>query len=94
MIGRAAVGNPWIFARLDRGQVSAEMLRQMVHQHMHRSLTFYGERKGLVLFRRHAQSYLKFQHLPRAVRAEMISQNDAGSFLSMLDAYCARLTAR
>src|SRR5512142_698316 len=43
MIGRAAVGNPWIFAHLDRVQVSAEMLHQMVHQHMQRNISFYGE---------------------------------------------------
>jgi tRNA-dihydrouridine synthase B len=87
MIGRAAVGNPWIFAHLDRGQVSPEMLLQMVHQHLNRSLAFYGERKGFILFRRHALAYLKFQSLPRAIRTSIISQNDAGNFLSRLDAY-------
>ena len=89
MIGRAAVGNPWIFAHLDRVQVSAEMMLQMVHQHLHRSMAFYGEHKGLILFRRHALQYLKFQNLPRAVRASIISQKDAGNFLSLLDAYYA-----
>jgi nifR3 family TIM-barrel protein len=89
MIGRAAVGNPWIFAHLDRVQVSAEMVRQMVHQHLHRSMAFYGEHKGLILFRRHALHYLKFQNLPRAVRTRIISQKDAGNFLSLLDAYYA-----
>jgi tRNA-dihydrouridine synthase B len=89
MIGRAAVGNPWIFARLDRSQVSAEMLHQMVHQHLNRSIAFYGEHKGLILFRRHALKYLKFQNLPRAVRTRIIAQNDAGDFLSILDDYYA-----
>ena len=87
MIGRAAVGNPWIFAHLDRIQISAEMLRQMVHRHLHRSVAFYGEHKGLILFRRHALQYLKFQKLSRAVRTKIISQKDAGNFLSLLDAY-------
>ncbi len=72
-----------------RVQVSAEMLLQMVHQHLHRSLAFYGEHKGLLLFRRHALSYLKFQNLPRAVRTSIIFQKDARSFLSLLDAYYA-----
>jgi tRNA-dihydrouridine synthase B len=93
MIGRAAVGNPWIFAGLDRAQVSSEMLRQMVHQHLDRSITFYGERKGLVLFRRHALQYLKFHHMPHAVRTEIIAQTDAQSFLSLLDAYFADHTS-
>lgn len=91
MIGRAAVGNPWIFARLERDQVSAEMVRQMVHQHLQRSMAFYGEYKGLILFRRHALQYLKFQKVPRAIRARIIAQKDAGNFLSLLDAYYAGL---
>ena len=91
MIGRAAVGNPWIFARLDRGQVSAEVLRQMVHQHLRRNQVFYGEHKGFILFRKHAPSYLKFQNMPRALRTSIISQVDAGNFLSLLDAYYTAL---
>ena len=87
MIGRAAIGNPWIFAHLDRDQVSPEMMLQMVHQHLHRSTAFYGEHRGLILFSRHAVQYLKFQNLPRAVRASIISQKAAGNFLSQLDAY-------
>ena len=86
MIGRASIGNPWIFAHLDRVHVSAEMMLQVVHQHLHRSMAFYGEHRGLVLFSRHAVQYLKFQNLPRAVRANIISQKDAGNFLSLLDA--------
>lgn len=89
MIGRAAVGNPWIFARLERTQVSAEMLLQMVREHLNRSTAFYGAEKGFVLFRRHALQYLKFHHLPRAVRTNIIAQKEAGIFLLLLDAYYA-----
>lgn len=93
MIGRAAVGNPWIFAHLDRAQVSVEMLRQMVHQHLRRNIAFYGERKGLVVFRRHASQYLKFRNLPGAIRTSIVYQNDAENFLSLLDAHTSGLAA-
>jgi tRNA-dihydrouridine synthase len=89
MIGRA----PWIFAHLDRVQVSAEMLQQMVHRHLKRSMAFYGEYKGLILFCRHALLYLKFTNMPRVVRTRIIAQKDAGNFLTMLDAYYARFAA-
>ena len=89
MIGRAAIGNPWIFSRLSRDQVSAAMVQQMVHRHLHRSMAFYGENKGWVLFRRHTLSYLKNQKLPRGIRTKIISQKSAESFLSLLDSYCA-----
>jgi nifR3 family TIM-barrel protein len=85
MIGRAAVGNPWIFSRLDRAQVTAEMVRQMVRQHLERNLKFYGSHKGLLLFRKHAMQYLKLQRLPRTKRTQMLLQEDADGFLSLLD---------
>jgi tRNA-dihydrouridine synthase B len=85
MIGRAAVGNPWIFSRLDRDQVSAEQVRRMVCQHLERNMAFYGEHKGLVLFRKHAMQYLKLQKLPRATRTEIIMQDTPEGFLNLLD---------
>ena len=85
MIGRAAVGNPWIFSRLERDQVSPEQVRQMVSQHLERNMAFYGEHKGLILFRKHAMQYLKLQHLPRATRTQIILQDNADGFLSLLD---------
>lgn len=89
MIGRAAVGNPWIFARLDRAQVSSEMLLQTVALHLERNMAFYGKRKGWLLFRKHAVQYLKFRTMPRRLRTELFLQQDAGSFLSLLEAYYA-----
>ena len=85
MIGRAAVGNPWIFSCLEREQVPSEQVRQMVRRHLERNMAFYGEHKGLVLFRKHAMQYLKLQHLPRATRTQIIMQETPQGFLSLLD---------
>lgn len=85
MIGRAAIGNPWIFSRLDRDQVAPEMVHKLVRQHLERHLAFYGEYKGMVLFRKHALQYLKLQHLPRVVRTRIITQQDPAVFLELLD---------
>jgi tRNA-dihydrouridine synthase B len=85
MIGRAAIGNPWIFSRLDREQVSPDMVRRMVRAHLERNLQFYGEHKGLVLFRKHAARYLSLKRLPRVRRAKIILQEDPQVFLTMLD---------
>jgi tRNA-dihydrouridine synthase B len=91
MIGRAAVGNPWIFSRLDREQVPPEAVRQMVHEHLERTMEFYGPDKGLMLFRKHAMQYLKLQRLPRVTRIELIQQQEAGQFLTLLDQIYAGL---
>ncbi len=85
MIGRAAIGNPWIFSRLDREQVSSEMVHNMVRQHLDRHMAFYGSRKGMILFRKHAMQYLKLQQLPRAVRTHIITREDPQEFLALLD---------
>ncbi len=85
MIGRAAVGNPWIFAGLEREQVPLEQIRLMVREHLKRNTTFYGERKGLILFRKHAMQYLKLQQLPRYLRQQIILQETPEGFLKLLD---------
>jgi tRNA-dihydrouridine synthase B len=85
MIGRAAVGNPWIFSGLERSQVTSGMVHQMVRRHLERNVAFYGQHKGLILFRKHAMQYLKLQRLPRATRTQIILQEDADGFLSLLD---------
>jgi tRNA-dihydrouridine synthase B len=91
MIGRAAVGNPWIFSRLDREQVPSDVVRRMVALHLERSLAFYGPRKGLFLFRKHAMRYLALQRLPRKIRTEILLQENAQDFLAVLDKVYAGL---
>ena len=91
MIGRAAIGNPWIFSRIERDQVPPELVRQMVRRHLERHLVFYGVHKGMVLFRKHAMHYLKLQHLSRAMRTKIITQDDPDVFLGLLDEAYAML---
>jgi tRNA-dihydrouridine synthase B len=85
MIGRAAVGNPWIFARRSREEISSGEVRAMVHEHLEKHMAFYGERLGMMLFRKHAMQYLKLQKLPRAVRTKILLQEEPQAFLDSLD---------
>jgi nifR3 family TIM-barrel protein len=85
MIGRAAVGNPWIFSRLERKAVPLESVRQMVHEHLRRNLEFYGPEKGWIIFRKHAMQYLKLQETPRHIRVRLIQSANAQDFLSLLN---------
>lgn len=84
MIGRAAIGNPWIFSKIDREAVTNEMAFELVKEHLTRHLEFYGERKGMILFRKHALQYLKLQRFPRSKRTEIMTQNDPKEFLGLL----------
>jgi tRNA-dihydrouridine synthase B len=91
MIGRAAVGNPWIFARMNRSEVPLAAVREMVHLHLERTLEFYGREKGLYIFRKHAMQYLKLQHIPRLARVRIIQQEQPEQFLAVLEEVWAGL---
>jgi len=56
MIGRGALGNPWIFT----GQKPArEEIKQVILRHAKLHLQHYGEEYGLVTFRKHLLLYFK-----------------------------------
>ena len=59
MIGRAAIGNPWIFQRKDRDQVSLSERLKLLRKHLDLNLEFYGPEKGLLLFRKHVARYIE-----------------------------------
>jgi nifR3 family TIM-barrel protein len=85
MIGRAAIGNPWIFSRLDRDQVQPEQVRKTIVTHLERNLKFYGADLGLVLFRKHAARYLSPYRLPKKVRKKFLTCKEPGEFLALFD---------
>lgn len=58
MIGRGAVGNPWIFSRMDRVDVPNDLVYKTIKEHLHSMLAFYGER-GVITFRKYLKGYLQ-----------------------------------
>ena len=58
MIGRAAIGNPWIFQRRDRDDVPWEERLPVVLQHLESMLVFHGPTHGLHRFRKHLHGYV------------------------------------
>ncbi|HAV77137.1 MAG TPA: hypothetical protein DCX53_07270, partial [Anaerolineae bacterium] len=85
MIGRGAIANPWIFSGLDREQVPHDMLQQTIHEHLHKSVQFYGEEDGQRLFRKYAVQYLLLKTLDRESRKQILKQRPTGEFLEMLN---------
>lgn len=85
MIGRGAIGNPWIFSRLDRDQVPIEQVRFTMLRHLERMLTFYEGDYGLVLFRKHASRYLSPFPLTRSQRKRLFEAECPQEFSELLD---------
>ena len=85
MIGRGAIANPWIFAGMDREQVSSELLHETIREHLQKSVEFYGEEDGQRLFRKYAVQYLLLRTLDRESRKEILKERPAGEFLELLN---------
>lgn len=60
MIGRGAIGNPWIFYQLKHGKsmVDEELKAKIILEHYDSMIEFYGSR-GVSMFRKHLHVYSK-----------------------------------
>jgi nifR3 family TIM-barrel protein len=87
MIGRGAIGNPWIFARKDREQVSFADKVALMRRHLALSLDFYGAPLGLILFRKHAARYI--HGLPGAdlLREPLLTSKDVAEFDALVSRF-------
>lgn len=59
MIGRGAIGNPWIFSRQERDQLPFSEVIRAIRLHLHEMLAYHGHPRGMILFRKHLKRYLK-----------------------------------
>jgi nifR3 family TIM-barrel protein len=84
MIGRAAIGNPWIFSGQDRAQVSLEQRIALLRRHLALNLDFYGQRGGLVLFRKHAVKYIHGLPGEKVLRVPLLTAESVPQFDDLL----------
>ncbi len=87
MIGRAAIGNPWIFQRKDIHQVTLEEKIALIYRHLALMLDFYGPDYGLVLFRKHVAKYVRgLSHISR-IKQQLMTCTRAEDFVALIQAY-------
>lgn len=60
MIGRGAIGSPWIFHQLKTGspEVSLSLKHEIILEHFDKMIDFYGSH-GVAMFRKHTHTYSK-----------------------------------
>ncbi len=86
MIGRAAIRNPWIFAHLSREQVPRAEVWRVLQHHLNLSLDFYGQPRGLILFRKFAAQYLAPYFQSREQRRALLTAATPQAFLQQAEA--------
>ena len=79
MIGRAAIGNPWIFQHKDRHEVTIDEVIILLKRHLRAMLDYYGER-GLILFRKHAVKYMFGLPHVAALREKLVTCESVAAF--------------
>ncbi|MBP8000300.1 MAG: tRNA-dihydrouridine synthase family protein [Chloroflexi bacterium] len=84
MIGRAAIGNPWLFARRERANLTPQEFMNTIHQHWQEMVAYYGDKESLLLFRKHIKRYLEGLPLLQALTEQLLRANTAAMFELLL----------
>src|SRR3989338_5217092 len=84
MIGRAAIGHPWIFQYKDRHQVSFHEKIELIRRHLTDMLEYYGQENGIILFRKHVTKYITGIHGATSLRPHLVTCNSAEKIIELI----------
>lgn len=93
MIGRAAIGYPWIFRDIKHYFATGELLPppgieervEVCRRHLLQSIAWKGEKLGILEMRRHYAAYLKGLPNVKEYRARLVNALDRETILDILD---------
>ncbi|HHL52942.1 MAG TPA: tRNA dihydrouridine synthase DusB [Flammeovirgaceae bacterium] len=93
MIGRAAIGNPWIFKQIKHYMATGEHLPPpdmnervaTVKKHLRFSIEWKGERTGIFEMRRHYTNYFKGLINFKPYRQQLVTLEDPTAIFDLLD---------
>ncbi|HKI45000.1 MAG TPA: tRNA dihydrouridine synthase DusB [Balneolales bacterium] len=92
MIGRGAIGNPWIFRHTRHYLETGELLPEPTIEerlstcadHLRESVHHHGEHQGVIMMKKHYGSYFKGIRNGRKLRAEIMPHNEMQPILELL----------
>ncbi|TYP92639.1 tRNA-U20-dihydrouridine synthase [Fodinibius salinus] len=95
MIGRGAIGNPWIFERsrhyIETGELlpepSVEDRLNLCIDQLRRSVDHHGERYGVIVMKKHYGKYLKGMHNSRQLRGNIMEEKEMQPIIDLLKEY-------
>ncbi len=93
MIGRASIGNPWVFNELKHFAKTGEHLPkptilervEATRYHLRRSIEWKGERTGIVEMRRHYANYFKGIRDFKPIRMKLVTSMEVDEIEATLD---------
>jgi len=87
LIGRAAIGNPWIFSRRSIESVSFDERLAMIRRHLRAMVAYYGEHHGVILFRKHVVKYVHGLPGTSALRPKLLAATSAKDVIAILEGW-------
>lgn len=92
MIGRGAIGNPWIFERSHHYIETGELLPEptvddridLCAEQLRRSVEHHGERYGVIIMKKHYGNYLKGVRNSRGLRGAIMEESEMQPILDLL----------
>ncbi|SHG02026.1 tRNA-U20-dihydrouridine synthase [Fodinibius roseus] len=92
MIGRGAIGNPWIFERSHHYIETGELLPEptvedridLCCEQLRRSVRHHGEHYGVIIMKKHYAQYLKGVRNSRQLRAAIMEEKEMQPILDLL----------
>lgn len=93
MIGRASIGNPWIFREIKHYVATGELLPpptivervEAARKHLRHSIEWKGERLGVVEMRRHYTNYFRGFRNIKPYRARLVTTYEPENIFAILD---------
>ncbi len=86
MIGRGAVGAPWIFHQLRTGEkdISMDLKHDIIMEHFDKMIEFYGQH-GVPMFRKHTHTYTKGYSGASKLRDKVNRIDDIKEYRDVID---------
>ena len=89
MIGRAAVGKPWIFKQIKEGmqEATSELIHEVVMEHFEQMIAYYGQ-YGAIIFRKNLHAYSKAGYTGASIFRDEINRiEDVTQMREVVDAF-------
>ncbi len=85
MIGRGAIGHPWIFSRREKEEVALEESIAMARRHLEMMVELYGPRFGPMIFRKHAVRYVHHLISVGKLRSRLVLCSNVAEYESLFE---------